>query len=61
MGPPPYCPTWMMTMEAGPEDRKGQETGWEGTRLTTVHVSGIIYQRAELCGRLGVINTPKWD
>lgn len=48
---PPHCPTLVTAVEAGPEDRKRSEAGWEGTRCTTVHFSEIVYQRSELGGR----------
>lgn len=35
---PPPCVTGMTALEAGPEDGKGRETGWEGT---TVHLPEI--------------------
>lgn len=58
---PPHCPTRMTAMAAGPEDRKGPETGWEGTRLTIVRLSETIYQRSEPCGRSGVTEASRWD
>lgn len=48
---PTHCPTQVTAKKAGPEDSKGSQAGWEGTRSTTVHFSEIIYQRSELGGR----------